>query len=85
MGRLIWPQVVDSTADSLKRTQRAADDARQEIETPPAPAPFAATPLTSLPAMPKDKDTPVRTLFSPFNSHWQRAESCWQSPRLHAL
>jgi hypothetical protein len=54
------PQVVDSTAESLKRTQRAADEARREIETPPPPAPFAATPLTSLPAMPKDKDMPVR-------------------------
>lgn len=52
------PQVVDSTADSLKRTQAAADEARREIEAPPAAAPFARTPLTKLPPVP-DKDVPV--------------------------
>ena len=52
-------QVVDSTADSIKSTQRTADDVREnfeELQAPGPAAPFASTPLTSLPSVAPEKD-----------------------------
>ncbi len=53
------PQVVDSTADAIKSTQSTAEDVREDFDKLQAPgpaAPFASTPLTSLPSVAPEKD-----------------------------
>ena len=51
--------MVDSTADSIKSVRSTAEDVREDFEELQAPgpgAPFAATPLTSMPFVATDKD-----------------------------
>ncbi len=53
------PQVSDAAQDAFKGTQEAADSLRKDMETPGPAAPYAGTPLTSLPPTPPGSDIPV--------------------------
>lgn len=65
-SQYIWRglQVVDSTADSIRRAQSALDSAASSAGRSAGtlgasrgqPAPFASTPLTSLPSFTADKE-----------------------------